>query len=178
MLLASLAATSALTLTPPPCRDAARLSRRAAIGSASLALFGKSAAADAPRGLEALAAPGEGLKAKLRGASAKLEIGALLDASDWDGVRAAVADATRLMTMKGYLLDSVKARADEMDESGRAALLADRKALLVACGALDKFAYDRQMSPFGRPTAEALDGARGDAAAARKALDALAAAID
>ena len=80
----------------------------------------------------------------------------MLDASDWDGVRAAVADATRLMTMKGYLLDSVKARADEMDESGRAALLADRKALLVACGALDKFAYDRQMSPFGRPTAEAL----------------------
>ena len=48
-------------------------------------LFGKTAV-DAPRGLE-LAAPGEGL-GEMRGASAKLEIGALLDASDWDACAA------------------------------------------------------------------------------------------
>ena len=43
---------------------------------------------------------------------------------------------------------------------------------------LDRFAYDRQMSPFGRPSAEELQGARGDAAAARRALDAMAGAIE
>ena len=133
--------------------QAAILSRREAIGTAVAAAafaatpFACAAADEEPDPLYQRL--GLQLK-KLEGAKDELA------AQDYDGVRRTVADITTLLNTKGYLGDSVKARARGLGDDG-AALDAARKRLLVNMFELDKFCFDGQLKVAARPAQEGVE---------------------
>ena len=80
--------------------------------------------------------------------------------TDPSKVRDAVASALFPMTIKGYLGDSVKARAVDLKEAGQdekaGALKRERLAVLKALNAVDTYCFEQQTGkqPSGAPPAE------------------------
>lgn len=109
------------------------LSRRQAVPLAALALSTPAAWADADALADRLHAVGEALEAS-RGS---------LERGDYDDPRRTVQQLTALLNTKGYLGDSVKARARERGDDG-AELEAARRTLLKAMYELDNFCYLKQ----------------------------------
>ena len=66
------------------------------------------------------------------------------DAEEWDDVRGAVKVTLEPLTLKGYLGDSVKARATALGEEKGATLKAQRMELLTQLSGLDGYCYQRQ----------------------------------
>ena len=154
VLLVLLSSSAALALRISPA-----LSRRATIAAAATAFL------PAP---SVLAVQDDALLNRLREVQTQLESAqTALSRSEWDTVRAAVKAATSPLTMKGYLGDSVKARAAATESAD---LAAGRIQLLRSLAAVDKFCYDRQQSQF------LLQGTATDGASAEGSLiDAVAA---
>ena len=70
---------------------------------------------------------------------------AALDNKQYDAVRLAVKNAATPLTIKGYLGDSVKARAQSLGpEGGGKELAALRKELILSLAVIDNYCYQRQ----------------------------------
>jgi len=76
------------------------------------------------------------VRSQLEAAKGELTLGNV------DRVRLAVKDVSTPLTLKGYLGDSVKARAISTGSEG---LAAERATLLRSLGAIDKYCYEEQM---------------------------------
>ena len=85
-----------------------------------------------------------------------------LAAGEWDAVRIAVRAALAPLTIKGYLGDSVKARALAAGDKG-AALKAERIELLRQLSGVDQYCYEQQSgaNPSPADTTKAKDQLEG-----------------
>lgn len=72
------------------------------------------------------------------------QISAKAQAGDWDAVRQAVSFTLPFLSVKGYTGESVKSRAVTLTDDVKNQVIAQRQALLVALGTLDKAAYNVQ----------------------------------
>ena len=115
--------------------DGATLSRRAILAAPFAVAF-------SPR--VALAEEEDKLVSRLISVRQKLdESKPALAAGEWDEVRVAVRAALAPLTIKGYLGDSVKARALAAGDKG-AALKAERADLLRQLSGVDQYCYEQQ----------------------------------
>ena len=141
------------TSAPPRAgKPAALVSRRAALGATAAVAVAAVLPAHAAHASDDLLAD-RLLQARnaLDGASVSMANG------DVQSVRRIIDKTLKLLTIKGYLGESLKSRVAEMGESeASAVILAERKKLILNLGYLDKYCYSRQTGAdaSGAPDAE------------------------